>query len=209
MQESKSCALPLGDSPLKTLFLTLHASLNYKRKGWVVGLEPTISRTTIWRANQLHHTHHNEPGGIRTLDLRLRRPLLYPAELQTHFNIPFSKGSPYFYGKAGDGNRTHVSSLEGWCSTIELHPHDIGVTGFEPATSWSQTRRSSQAEPHPVNKVSRFAFNPFALDARFIILHCFRFVNTFFHFFQNVFCVVLFSPDNKEILSYLFSSVNT
>ena len=23
------------------------------------------------------------------------------------------------------------------------------MTGFEPATSWSQTRRSSQAEPHP------------------------------------------------------------
>ena len=66
-----------------------------------------ISRTTIWRANQLHHTHHityrtvfcptkyhrikfcglNEPGGIRTLDLRLRRPLLYPAELQTHFPL--------------------------------------------------------------------------------------------------------------------------
>ena len=86
-----------------------------------MGLEPMISRTTIWRANQLHHTHHiiylpnqvaqqsisvlnccgsNEPGGIRTLDLRLRRPLLYPAELQTH-------------KKAGDGNRTHVSSLEG------------------------------------------------------------------------------------------------
>ena len=130
-----------------------------------MGLEPMISRTTIWRANQLHHTHHityrtvfcptkyhhikfcglNEPGGIRTLDLRLRRPLLYPAELQTH--------------RAGDGNRTHVSSLEGWCSTIELHPHicakenyfsQVGVTGFEPATSWSQTRRSSQAEPHPV-----------------------------------------------------------
>ena len=71
-----------------------------------MGLEPMISRTTIWRANQLHHTHHityrtvfcptkyhrikfcgsNEPGGIRTLDLRLRRPLLYPAELQTHIS---------------------------------------------------------------------------------------------------------------------------
>src|SRR5262245_31067396 len=25
----------------------------------------------------------------------------------------------------------------------------IGVTGFEPATSWSRTKRSSQAEPHP------------------------------------------------------------
>ena len=24
---------------------------------------------------------------------------------------------------AGEGNRTLVSSLEGWCSTIELHPH--------------------------------------------------------------------------------------
>ena len=28
-----------------------------------------------------------------------------------------------FFKRAGDGNRTHVSSLEGWCSTIELHPH--------------------------------------------------------------------------------------
>ena len=27
---------------------------------------------------------------------------------------------------------------------------EVGVTGFEPAASWSQTRRSSQAEPHPV-----------------------------------------------------------
>ena len=59
----------------------------------------------------------------------------------------------FYITKAGDGNRTHVSSLEGWCSTIELHPHEVGVTGFEPATSWSQTRRSSQAEPHPVNAI--------------------------------------------------------
>ena len=27
--------------------------------------------------------------------------------------------------------------------------YNIGVTGFEPATSCSQSRRSSQAEPHP------------------------------------------------------------
>ena len=26
---------------------------------------------------------------------------------------------------------------------------NIGVTGFEPAASWSQIKRSSQAEPHP------------------------------------------------------------
>ena len=67
--------------------------------------------------------------------------------------------------KAGDGNRTHVSSLEGWCSTIELHPHAcgnkftaVGVTGFEPAASWSQTRRSSQAEPHPDVLLLSFVF---------------------------------------------------
>ena len=35
-----------------------------------------------------------------------------------------------------------------------LHPiandlMQIGVTGFEPAASWSQTRRSDQTEPHP------------------------------------------------------------
>ena len=30
----------------------------------------------------------------------------------------------------------------------------IGMTGFEPATSWSQTRRSSQAELHPVRAAS-------------------------------------------------------
>ena len=56
------------------------------------------------------------PRGIRTPDLLLRRQLLYPAELLAHIRSLAQVG-------AGDGNRTHVSSLEGWCSTIELHPH--------------------------------------------------------------------------------------
>ena len=35
-----------------------------------------------------------------------------------------------FEGKsgAGDGNRTHAASLEGWNSTIELHPHPSDLT---------------------------------------------------------------------------------
>ena len=84
----------------------------------------------------------------------------------------------YGHMRAGDGNRTHVSSLEGWCSTIELHPHVVGVTGFEPATSWSQTRRSSQAEPHPV--VYLFVIS---VTTKVIILQGFQKVNMFFEFF--------------------------
>ena len=58
------------------------------------------------------------PGGTRTPDLLLRRQLLYPAELLAHIS------------GAGDGNRTRVSSLEGWCSTIELHPQIPGYRFF-------------------------------------------------------------------------------
>ena len=66
---------------------------------------------------QLNYIHHKcgTPEGIRTPDTRLRRAVLYPAELLVHI-------SKTLIG-AGDGNRTHATSLEGWGSTIELHPH--------------------------------------------------------------------------------------
>ena len=54
------------------------------------------------------------------------------------------------YG-AGDGNRTRVISLEGWGSTIELRPQDmVGTTGFEPATSCSQSRRATKLRYSPM-----------------------------------------------------------
>ena len=124
--------------------------------------------------------------------------------------------------KAGDGNRTHVSSLEGWCSTIELHPHinlmkfkiSVGVTGFEPATSWSQTRRSSQAEPHPV--ICLYAFLFFCLTRDIFYNFYFCLSSTFFYFFQHFFVVILFSrfvsgslPSTCCIIPSFFSSVNT
>ena len=65
----------------------------------------------------------SEPERIRTFDRLLRREVLYPAELRAHYSI-----------KKGDD-----------CSS----PISVGVAGFEPATSSSQTRRDDRATLHP------------------------------------------------------------
>ena len=68
----------------------------------------------------------------------------------------------------------------------------VGVTGFEPAASWSQTRRSSQAEPHPDGVVLYHFLLPLR-DTRHIIYECQLNVNNFFHFF-------IFSSSSPETL---------
>jgi hypothetical protein len=63
---------------------------------------------------------------IRTFDRLLRRQMLYPAELRDHF--PKEK----------------VLEILGISLFI-----NVGVAGFEPATSASQTRRDNRATLHP------------------------------------------------------------
>ncbi len=66
--------------------------------------------------------------------------------------------------KAGDGNRTHVSSLEGWCSTIELHPHvrymfsTETILSYEPADCKLFLKKT-----HPRNK-KNISDNPVKQD---------------------------------------------
>src|SRR3954451_25041670 len=48
--------------------------------------------------------------------------------------------------RAGDRDRTGIASLEGWSSTIELHPRDVvGEGGFEPPTACPQSRCATTA----------------------------------------------------------------
>ena len=84
MRESKSRALPLGDTPthdIQSHNLAL-CQLNYTHQ---IG-DPPVS---------------GEPRGIRTPDLRLRRPLLYPAELSVQMERVMGIGPTQPAWKAG------------------------------------------------------------------------------------------------------------
>ena len=137
-----------------------------------MGIEPTNAGATIrcvshFTTSTIFKKH--VPGGTRTPDPRLRRPMLYPAELLAHIG-------------AGDGNRTHVAGLEGQNSTIELHPqhhtllyvkkNSIGVEGFEPPAPWSQTTYSTKLSHTPLHSV---------LTTKVILSDSTGFGKSFFH----------------------------
>ena len=80
--EPRTCGLRVRCS---TIELTAHTG----KLGWIMGFEPTTLGITIRCSNQLsyiHHCNNNYSGGApdrtRTCNRRLRRPVLYPVELQ-------------------------------------------------------------------------------------------------------------------------------
>ena len=87
-----------------------------KKVGRATRIELTTSRATIWRSNQLSYTRH-----IKLV--RLKRFELLTHGLEGRCSIQLSYRRIAVDVGAGDGNRTHAASLEGWNSTIELHPH--------------------------------------------------------------------------------------
>ena len=88
--------------------------------GRATRIELTTSRATIWRSNQLSYARHRL--------VRLKRFELLTHGLEGRCSIQLSYRRIRYAlqnSGAGDGNRTHAASLEGWNSTIELHPHIV------------------------------------------------------------------------------------
>ena len=107
-----------------------------------MGFEPTTPGITIRCSNQLSYTHQScllethihhvgAPGRNRTCNRRLRRPVLYPVELRT------------------PGPELSHRRFETACSPSRTRIGVVGVEGFEPPTSCSQSRRATRLRYTP------------------------------------------------------------
>ena len=154
MQQSKCCALPLGDSP--------------KAKGGYRDSNPGPPEP---QSGAL--TNCAIPT---TACLKGFEPPTHGLEGRCSIQLSYWHIS-LFIREAGDGNRTHVSSLEGWCSTIELHPH-VAETVLFTASGWQDSNlRPPGPKPGALAKLSHTPLTVFnclrlalSLNARHIIL---------------------------------------
>jgi hypothetical protein len=134
--------------------------------GWKTGFEPATPGITIRCSNQLSYIHHKScetstvrfvrsrpsrapvtrlragrifivrvgaPGRNRTCNHRLRRPVLYPVELR-------ARGA---HDSQTDRSE-HAAAGSARCG-----PKLVGVEGFEPPTSCSQSRRATRLRYTP------------------------------------------------------------
>ena len=147
MPESKSGALTTWRHP------------NVNRVGRAERIELTTSRATIWRSNQLSYARH--------ILVRLKRFELLTHGLEGRCSIQLSYRRLSYASKsrcgAGDGNRTHAASLEGWNSTIELHPHTSHFTVVSTTLVYNSTIPLNCQTIFPCfsKKIQKFSFFSF------------------------------------------------
>ena len=113
MRESKSRALPLGDTPVLVVQWKNTGSGHARSRaclGWVKGLEPSTPGTTIRCSNQLSYTHQMRISRKSLARQKGFEPLAYCLEGSCSIQLSYWR----VFG-AGDENRTRIPSLEGWC----------------------------------------------------------------------------------------------
>ena len=86
--------------------------------GWKMGFEPTVSSATNWRFNQLSYIHHMaRQKGLEPLTYCLEGSCSIQLSYWRISLMPPKAIVPFLRVGAGDGNRTHTTSLEGWDSS--------------------------------------------------------------------------------------------
>jgi hypothetical protein len=143
--------------------------------GWKTGFEPATPGITIRCSNQLSYIHHRShsktprvaswlplpdrpierycnsfgaPGRNRTCNRRLRRPVLYPVELRARGRMIAVRTERYMFVDSLLVKSLLVINLP----VINLPMKNlglVGVEGFEPPTSCSQSRRATRLRYTP------------------------------------------------------------
>ena len=91
--------------------------------------------------------------------------------------------------KAGDGNRTHVSSLEGQCSTIELHPRNKILTYVMEKSAQNRNRTSDTRIFSPL----LYRLSYLGTPQTFVILSQVpNLVNHYIMYYFILFCTILY-----------------
>ena len=104
-----------------------------------MGLEPTTPGTTIRCSNQLSYTHHTCMKLVRQEGLE---PPAYCLEGSCSIHLSYWRIFTSKSAGAGDGNRTHVPSLEGWCTSRCATPASLVILPLE---NWNVNRKGRKS----------------------------------------------------------------